>query len=173
MNFVFLCFRIAFQEPRVPFWMVFLRVFLLNGCYPSFRTSFVLLRFFSFFFRRAYRRFSAEQRFLKNSPQSSLIWSKPLYSSFRNNLGSPIFQYLLGRSWHNTFLKYFSTSISRTLWNIRRYPLFRNNLESDVSLLRCTCSLVLAGFVPPNEEFIRKNQNNIFYYFIIFYWLLY
>jgi hypothetical protein len=80
------------------FFYSFMAFPLLACYYPSFRTSFVLLRFFSFFFRRAYRRFSAEQRFLKNSPQSSLIWSKPLYSSFRNNLGSPIFQYLLGRS---------------------------------------------------------------------------
>lgn len=78
----------------IPLWLFpFLHVII-----PHFGRVLFCSGFSRFFFRRAYRRFSAEQRFLKNSPQSSLIWSKPLYSSFRNNLGSPIFQYLLGRS---------------------------------------------------------------------------
>lgn len=103
------------------------------------RVLFVLLRFFSFFFRRAYRRFSAEQRFLKNSPQSSLIWlNDPLsliseqscFADFPVSFRTVLAQYISQAFLYLQFEIF--CGVFRNPLNIRHYSLFRNNLESGV-----------------------------------------
>lgn len=111
-----------------------------DGCYPLFRTGFVSTRFF-LFLRRTYTAASAEQRFQKNSPQSSLIWSKEPLSLISEQswfADFPVsFREVPGTVSSQTDLYFFCSclrllrSFSRTS-EYRRYPLFRNNLESDV-----------------------------------------
>lgn len=126
------------------------------------RVLFVLLRFFSFLPKSLSQIFCRTKIFCNPFPKFANMVKKTLFLiseqscfadfpvSFRTVLAQYISQAFLYLQFE-IFCGVFHEPL-----NIRRYPLFRNNLESGVSLLRRTCSLVLTGFVPPNKVVVPK-----------------